>query len=164
MTSSDTPPHTPQPPRAPLVPPDFDVPAPPATDTFRLEPLGPQHNAADHAAWTSSIAHIRATPGFVGRSWPPPEGMTPEANLEDLRRHAEDFTDRTGFTYTVLSLPDEDVIGCVYIYGSRDTPGVTDVRSWVRADHASLDPELHRVVSTWLHHEWPFAHVAYAPR
>ncbi|MFE7712345.1 GNAT family N-acetyltransferase [Streptomyces sp. NPDC057486] len=147
-----------------LVAPDFAVPHPPATDHFRLEPLGPQHNAADHAAWTSSIAHIRANPDFADRSWPPPGGMSLEANLDDLRRHAEDFDRRVGFTYTVLSVPGDDVIGCVYIYGSRQAPGVTDVRSWVRADHASLDTELYRVVSDWLTREWPFDRVAYAPR
>jgi hypothetical protein len=151
-------------PERPLVAPDFDVPPPPATDRFRLEPLGPRHNAADHAAWTSSIDHIRATPGFADRSWPPPEGMTPEANLDDLRKHAEDFDRRVGFTYTVLSVPEGDVIGCVYIYGSRDEPGVIDVRSWVRADHACLDAELHRLVSDWLARQWPFERVAYAPR
>ncbi|MEV5463131.1 GNAT family N-acetyltransferase [Streptomyces sp. NPDC002788] len=148
----------------PLVAPGFAVPQPPTTDRFRLEPLGPQHNAADHAAWTSSIAHIRATPDFAGRSWPPPEGMTLEANLDDLRRHAEDFDRRVGFTYTVLSVPDGDVVGCVYIYGSRHEPGLIDVRSWVRADHASLDAELYDVVSDWLDREWPFERVAYAPR
>lgn len=151
-------------PDQPLVPSDFALPEPPATDRFRLEPLGPRHNAADHAAWTSSIAHIRATPGFTGRSWPPPEGMTLEANLEDLRRHAEDFDRRVGFTYTVLSAPGDDVIGCVYIYGSRHDPNVTDVRSWVSADHAILDAELYRVVSDWVTREWPFKRVAYAPR
>lgn len=151
-------------PDQPLVPSDFALPDPPATDRFRLEPLGPQHNAADHAAWTSSIAHIRATPGFAERSWPPPGGMTLEANLEDLRRHAEDFDRRVGFTYTVLSNPGGDVIGCVYIYGSRHDPNVTDVRSWVSADHATLDAELYRVVSDWVDREWPFKRVAYAPR
>ncbi|MFF3879334.1 GNAT family N-acetyltransferase [Streptomyces sp. NPDC001978] len=151
-------------PEQPLVAPGFALPPPPATDRFRLEPLGPRHNAADRAAWTSSTAHIRATPGFAGRSWPPPEGMTLEANLDDLRRHAEDFERRVGFTYTVLSVPGDDVIGCVYIYGSRHEPGVTDVRSWVRADHAPLDAELHRVVSDWLAREWPFDRIAYAPR
>ncbi|MEU2748581.1 N-acetyltransferase [Streptomyces collinus] len=129
-----------------------------------MEPLGPQHNAADHAAWTSSIAHIRASPDFAGRSWPPEEGMTLEANLGDLRRHAEDFDRRVGFTYSVLSVPDADVVGCVYIYGSRHEPGLIDVRSWVRADHVFLDAELHRVVSDWLEREWPFERVAYAPR
>ncbi|MEW2270143.1 GNAT family N-acetyltransferase [Streptomyces griseofuscus] len=151
-------------PAQPLVAPDFVVPPPPATDRFRLEPLGPQHNAADHAAWTSSIAHIRANPDFPGRSWPPVAGMSLEANLEDLRRHAEDFERRSGFTYTVLSVPGNDVIGCVYIYGSRQDPEVTDVRSWVRASHASLDADLYRIVSDWLEREWPFGRVAYAPR
>ena len=144
--------------------PDFVVPPPPATDRFRLEPLGPQHNAADHAAWTSSIAHIRANPDFAGRSWPPVAGMSLEANLEDLRRHADDFERRSGFTYTVLSVPGNDVIGCVYIYGSRQDPEVTDVRSWVRASHASLDTDLYRVVSDWVEREWPFGRVAYTPR
>jgi hypothetical protein len=31
---------------------------------LRLEPLGPQHNQSDHAAWMSSIEHIRSTPGY----------------------------------------------------------------------------------------------------
>ena len=145
-----------------LVAPSFALPDPPATDRFRLEPLGPQHNFADHAAWT--IAHIRANPDFAGRSWPPPEGMTLEANLDDLRQHAEDFDRRVGFTYTVLSVPGDEVIGCVYVYGSRQEPGVTDVRSWVRADHASLDAEVYLVVSDWLARNWPFERVAYAPR
>ena len=44
-----------------LVPADFAVPAGLTAEEFRLEPLGPQHNAADYAAWTASIAlhHIR---------------------------------------------------------------------------------------------------------
>jgi hypothetical protein len=151
-------------PDQPLVPPDFALPHPPAAERFRLEPLGPRHNASDHAAWTSSIAHIRATPGFAGRSWPPLDGMTLEANLEDLRRHAEDFERRVGFTYTVLSVPEGDVIGCVYIYGSRHEPGVVDVRSWVTAGRAALDAELYGVVSEWVAREWPFERVAYASR
>ncbi|MEU1518811.1 N-acetyltransferase [Streptomyces sp. NPDC005811] len=161
-------------PDVPLVAADFVLPPPPATPAFRLEPLGPRHNAADHAAWTSSIAHIRATPGFAGRAWPPLAGMSPEANLEDLRRHAQDFDERTGFTYTVLSVPEGEVIGCVYIYPSRQdpprqdpplqAPPLPEVRSWVRADHAPLDPELHRTVSAWLRDDWPFDEVIYAPR
>ena len=66
-----------------------------------IEPLDVRHNLADHAAWTSSIAHIRATPGFAGRTWPDAP-MSLEENAGDLARHARDFADRTGFTYTVL--------------------------------------------------------------
>jgi RimJ/RimL family protein N-acetyltransferase len=126
-----------------------------------LRPLGPEHNASDYAAWTSSMDHIRATPGFGSSSWPRP--MTLDENRADLERHAADFEARAGFTYTVL-LPDVDeVIGCVYIYPTEEGDGAL-VNSWVRSDHASLDARLYRVVSTWLAAEWPFSAVTYAPR
>jgi hypothetical protein len=44
--------------------------------------------------------------------------MTLEENLTNLRRHAEDFTRGTGFTFTVLDPSDNAVIGCVYLYPS----------------------------------------------
>jgi len=145
-----------------LVPDDFVVPIELVTDAFRLVPLGPQHNAADHAAWTSSIDHIRATPGFAGRSWPS-EAMTPAQNLADLERHARDFAERAGFTYTVLA-PDGDVIGCVYLYPPRRAGFDVDVRSWVRATHARLDADLYRAVTRWLADAWPFERPDYAVR
>lgn len=70
----------------------FEVPLRLVGEGFRLEPLGPEHNEGDLAAWSGSIAHVRATPGFLG-DWPPLEGMTPEANLADLVRHARDFAE-----------------------------------------------------------------------
>src|ERR1700760_891762 len=85
-----------------FIPDEYVVPLSLTGPGFRLEPLGPQHNDADHAAWTSSIAHIRATPGFPDRNWPPPDGMSLDRNLDDLRRHAADFEARRGFTFTVL--------------------------------------------------------------
>ena len=84
----------------PFVPDDFDVPDGIAGDGFRLTPLGPEHNDADHAAWMSSIDHIRATPGFEEATWPHP--MTLADNLGDLQRHRDDYDQRIGFTYTVL--------------------------------------------------------------
>lgn len=147
---------------APFVPADFVVPQGLSGDGFRLEPLGPRHNEADHAAWTSSIEHIRATPGFEGRGWPPPAGMSLAENLRDLERHAADFAGRTGFTYTVLD-DEGQVIGCVYIYPSRSDERVTDVSSWVRADRRELDGPLHDAVAAWLSSSWPFAQVRYRP-
>ena len=67
-----------------LVPADFAVPTRFATGPFVLEALGPEHNERDHAAWSSSIEHIRATDGFVGGRWPHP--MSLEENLADLRQ------------------------------------------------------------------------------
>ncbi len=85
-----------------FVPVDFDPATSLATHQFHLEPLGPQHNQADHAAWMSSIEHIRSTPGYPDGTWPPPRGMTLKENLSDLRRHADDFTRGAGYTFTVL--------------------------------------------------------------
>jgi hypothetical protein len=151
----------------PFVPVDFAVPAGLVAGEFRLEPLGPQHNAADYAAWTTSIDHIRATPGFAGSTWP--HEMSTADNLGDLQRHARDFAERRGFTYSVLSTEDSEVIGCVYIYPKRGGDGTAGgrhavVHSWVRADRAALDQVLYHVVRAWLDRSWPFDSIDYAAR
>lgn len=147
-----------------FVPEDFAVPDGLIADGFRLEPLGPQHNAADYAAWTTSVDHIRETPGFAGQSWP--REMTLQQNLRDLERHAQDFAERRGFTYTVLDAGTGGVIGCVYIYPARGGPGRQHaaVRSWVRADRAALDPAVYDAVLAWLERDWPFHAIEYAAR
>ena len=124
----------------PFVPTDFVVPLELSGPGFRLVPLRPEHNAADHAAWSGSMEHIRATPGFAGRPWPH-EMPAPEPS----------------------DAP--EVLGCVYIY----PPQVGDaadaaIRSWVRADHAALDAVLYAAVRDWLARDWPFTSVDYAPR
>jgi hypothetical protein len=145
----------------PLVPDHFVVPTELRSTRFRLEPLGPEHNAADHAAWMSSIAHLQATPGFEGRCWPPDEGFSAEENLGDLVVHADEFERRVAFAYSVLDPVSDDVIGCVYIDpGDRD--GNASVRSWVRADVAELDAPLRAAVRDWLTASWPFNEIEYA--
>ena len=141
------------------MPADFDPPRELQRPEFQLVPLGAQHNESDHAAWTSSIAHIRATRGFESGDWPPAEGMSLDANRRDLERHARDFAERTGFTFTVLRPGTEEVIGCVYIYPAKDGGGGARVLSWVRADVAELDGPLREAVSRWLAEAWPFERV-----
>ncbi|MCP3992334.1 MAG: N-acetyltransferase [Actinomycetia bacterium] len=144
----------------PFVPDDFEVPLGLEAERFRLEPLGPEHNERDHEAWMSSIAHIRATPGFPDGKWP--VEMSAEQNLADLVRHAEDFAARTGFTYSVLD--GAEVIGCVYLYPADDDGHDVEALSWVRASQAELDVVLWETVSTWLAEAWPFEHPEYLPR
>jgi RimJ/RimL family protein N-acetyltransferase len=147
---------------ADFVPLDFDVPLTLQTSEFVLEPLGPEHNEQDYDAWTSSMEHIAQTPGFAGGSWP--HEMTQDENRADLQRHADDFRNRKGFTYTVLDPGKRDVIGCVYIYPLPDGDSAASVLSWVRASHANLDAQLWRAVTEWLESDWPFATVEYARR
>jgi len=144
-----------------FVPEDFVVPLHLEAPQFRLEPLGPDHNRSDYDAWSSSLEHIQATPGWAGSSWP--HEMTLEENRADLQRHADDFENRSGFTYTVLD-QSGDVVGCVYIYPAPDESHDAHVSSWVRASRGELDEPLWHAVSDWLAAEWPFEHVDYAVR
>ncbi|MEP7022485.1 MAG: N-acetyltransferase [Actinomycetota bacterium] len=155
---------------AAFVPADFTVPRELVVSPFRLEPLGPEHNAADYAAWMSSIDQISSTPGWIGRDWPDPS-MTAEDNMSDLVGHARDFEQRQGFTYTVTEIGTGETIGCVYIYppGAQKS-GVTEpdapvtgakVTSWVRADRAHLDRALYDTVHAWLLAAWPFETFTY---
>ena len=102
-----------------FVPRDFDIPRRLETPQFVLEPLGPEHNDQDYDAWTSSVDHIHTTPGWEDSTWP--REMSLDENRADLQRHADDFRNRTGFTYTVLDPLGRDVIGCVYIYPLPDS-------------------------------------------
>jgi hypothetical protein len=156
-----------------FVPAGFTVPRELAVPPFRLEPLGPEHNEADYAAWMSSIEQISSTPGWIGRDWPDP-AMTLDDNLSDLVGHARDFENRQGFTYTVTEDGTGETIGCVYIYpagatktgaGEQGAPTTgVKVTSWVRADHAHLDIPLYQAVHAWLVADWPFETFSYQAR
>jgi hypothetical protein len=133
------------------------LPASPSNESFFLEPLGPEHNERDHAAWMSSIEHIHATPGFGGASpsndkWPFP--MSLEANMDDLVMHAREFVQREAFAYSVLDAASDDVIGCVYIDPDDTQRCTATMRCWVRASHAALDELLAATVTQWLRDTW----------
>lgn len=145
-----------------FVPDDFTAPVRLETREFVLEPLAPEHNERDYAAWSSSRDHIHSTPGWEKSKWPDDRDRT--ANLRDLERHAADFRERRGFTYTVLDSASGDVVGCVYIYPAEDAEHDAHVLSWVSADRAELDRPLWERVSAWLDEAWPFAAVDYAVR
>lgn len=149
----------------PIVSPDFSVPQGLTTEHTLLRPLAPEHNSSDYEAWTSSIDHIKATPGFgPPRRWPMAE-MSLEENLKDVELHLQHFGDRVGFTYTVLDRNDpQRVIGCVYIYDDQSGENDAEVRSWVRVDRAELDIEIWTAVTEWLKTSWPFESVLYAAR
>jgi hypothetical protein len=100
----------------------------------------------------------------VGHDWPD-LSMTLQDNMGDLVRHARDFEERQGFTYTVAEAGSGETIGCVYIYPPKAADeGGARVKSWVRADRAELDAALYRTVSDWLARDWPFTAPQYDAR
>jgi hypothetical protein len=129
--------------------------------SFRLEPLGAQHNDRDYAAWMSSIDYIRSQPGFPDGRWP--REMSLAENLSDLERHAEDFAVGRGFTYTVLD-SNAAVVGCLYIYPANDGVHDTRVQSWLRESEAGYDEAFRQAVAEWLVSDaWPFKRPLYEP-
>ena len=146
-----------------LVPAGFIPPVPLATERFRFEVLGPEHNEEDHTAWTQSIEHIKASPGFAGRQWPHAV-ETPAENLASLHRHRDDYDLMRGFAYAVRNPADGHYVGCVYFYPPRTEEFDVDVRSWVRLESADLDKPLHDEVTQWLADCWPWLHPDYARR
>ena len=130
----------------PTVPAD---PRPPRSTTRRSRRLDVQHRPHPHDAQVPYGSWLHQ--------------MLLSDNLRNPERHAQDFAERRGFTYTVLAAGPGEVIGCVYIYPRKDEPGAR-VRSWVLADRAELDAPVYEAVSSWLRTAWPFTSVTYAPR
>ncbi|KAA3640935.1 MAG: N-acetyltransferase [Armatimonadetes bacterium] len=144
-----------------FVPSSFEVPRFYAWSGLHLEPLGAEHNGRDYEAWMSSIDHIRSTPGFSEQEKPNwPVSMTLESNLEDLVRHARDFEERKGFTYSILD--GDDVIGCIYIYPDRAADYDAVISSWVTESRADSDATVREALSTWINALWPFSNAYYA--
>lgn len=136
----------------PFVPHDFVVPERLEGPGFRLEPLGPEHNERDYEAWMSSVRHIRAIPAFSEGGWP--VEMSLEENRSDLIAHARDFEAREGFTYSILD--GDDVIGCMYLYPSREAGHDANMKWWVTENRAEMAATVGPVLDEWLTAAWPF--------
>jgi ribosomal protein S18 acetylase RimI-like enzyme len=128
---------------------------------FRLEPLGPEHNDSDHAAWMSSIEHIRSLPGYPDGQWP--REMSLADNRSDLERHSRDFLECRGFTYTVLD-SSGTVAGCLYIHPAKDGVHDAAVQSWLRKSEEEREAPFRQAVTDWLLTDaWPFDRPLYEP-
>lgn len=100
-----------------------------------LEPPGPRHDTADYAARAAGIGHIRATPGCGRASRPHQISL---ARTYPARGQGPGHPEAGGWHAAV--------------------------RSWVRADHAALDPVLCHAARAWLDRAWLLRSTAYAPR
>ena len=83
-----------------------------------------------------------------------------------MERHQEEFLNREAFAYTVVSLDESRVLGCVYINPSRRADADAEVAMWVRQSEydKGLDAVLFREVRDWIDASWPFDAPAYPGR
>jgi hypothetical protein len=148
-------------------PPDAPVPTELRMPECFLRMLRATDVELDYAAVMASQEMLRAKSG--GR-WPRPD-FTIEENLADLQEHEADFQQRSGFTYTVMTLDETQCLGCVYIYplaallnaAHLPEPGDDEaqVRFWVRPECVAddLDRRLFATLRSWLAEEWDFQRV-----
>ncbi|TES95760.1 MAG: GNAT family N-acetyltransferase [Promethearchaeota archaeon] len=146
----------------PFLPNDFIIPLILETKLYRLRMLCEQDLELDYEAVTSSIEHLKHTFG-PNSNWPS-EDLTLEQNLEDLRRHENEFKNRESFAYTVVSLNEGRCLGCVYIHPLKSYLKVDKdnydavIYTWVRTSELKrgLDEKLYITVKKWLKSYWPF--------
>ena len=140
----------------------FVVPATLETDRFRLRMLSIDDVEKDYEAVMESRELLHAQ---FGGPWPR-EGFTLEENLADLKRHQREFEQREAFAYTVVSLDEARVLGCVYINPSEDENADAEVYMWVRQSEfdKGIDPILFDTMKMWLEETWTFERVKYPGR
>ena len=146
----------------PFVDRDFVIPQQLETDEFRLRMLTVNDVVKDYDAVMSSAEHLKAI--WPDSKWP--GGLTLEQNLIDLGWHQKEFQRRRSFAYTVVTLDETRVIGCVYIDPTRKRGYDAEVALWAResAIGSAADAELYEAVNDWLAQQWPFENVAFPGR
>ena len=147
----------------PIVPDDFQVPQVLETERMRLRPLTMADAERDYAAVMSSEHRLKTVFRENG-DWP--TGLTLDQNVMELGWHQTEFELRTSFAYTVVSLDESRVLGCLYIYPFDKGGYDAHATMWVRADmlDSGLDEHLEATVKAWLEEDWPFDQVAYPGR
>ena len=145
-----------------FVPDYFEIPASLETPRFRLRMLSVSDVEKDYEAVIESRELLHT---MFGGPWPRP-GFTLEENLADLERHQQEFLSRKAFAYTVVSLDETRVLGCVYIEPSETANSDAVVVMWVRQTEYDngLDEILFDKARNWISSDWPFKKVDYPGR
>ena len=147
-----------------LVPTAFFVPESLETPDFRIRKLTFRDARLDYMAVMANIDLIRKT---RGGAWPG-ANLTFEDDQIDLAWHQREFERRSSFAYAVMSLNENECLGCVYLYPPGER-GITtrdadvDVSFWVvqAAYDAGLYESLFDVLQQWLA-GWPFRKIGYS--
>ena len=130
---------------------------------FRARMLTVNDVVKDYDVVMTSIDHLQKS--YASTQWPA-KTLTLEQNLIDLGWHQKEFQRRTSFAYTIVSLDESQVIGCLYINPTTRGDYDANISMWVRASvlDKGLDAILFQSVKQWIAKDWPFKKVAYPGR
>lgn len=147
-----------------FVPAEFTVPDTLENENFRIRMLTVNDVEKDYDAVMTSLDHLQEMFLKVW-NWPTKD-LTLEQDLIDLGWHQKEFQMRQSFAYTVVSIDEHQVLGCVYIDPSYKSGFDAEVYMWVRASEVEngLDAILFGTVEKWISDDWPFDKVAYPGR
>lgn len=148
----------------PFITADFKIPETFQNEHFRIRMLTVNDVVKDYDAVMSSIDHLQGVFG-PNSKWPS-KNLSFEQDLIDLGWHQKEFQIRSSFTYTVVSLDESKVVGCLYIFPTKKGDYNASITMWVRASEVDngLDSILFDSVKKWISEEWPFKKVAYPGR
>lgn len=139
------------------------------TSEFILRPLLVDHVDLDYEAVMEDPAYLRSW----GQGGWPSDDFTLGENLLDLERHQREHSERSAFTFTVLSHSEESCFGCVYItpigvripaseippqHRPEKQQHTGDVCFWIRPSLQTnkLDSRLLAALLQWLRSDWYF--------
>tara|TARA_B100000780_G_scaffold265992_1_gene221882 strand:+ start:1189 stop:1761 length:573 start_codon:yes stop_codon:yes gene_type:complete len=147
-----------------FVPPEFEVPTVLENNFFRIRTLTVNDVVKDYDAVMSSVEHLQGVFG-PNSTWPEAD-LTFEQDLIDLGWHQKEFQNRSTFAYTVVSLDEKRVLGCIYINPTNKGDFDAEITMWVRADvvENGYDVLLFKTVSDWVSQTWPFQNPGYPGR
>ena len=139
----------------PMVPGSFVVPERVDSERFILRKLTVEDAVKDYDAVMSSRQSLRHI-FCAADSWPA-DDMTLQDNIEDLRRHQDEFERRVAFAYTVFAPDNSRCLGCVYVYPWAGPVYDARIFYWVRDSEreAGLDDDLGQFLRNWLARSWP---------
>lgn len=147
-----------------FIPKDFEIPDSLENQYFRIRMLSVNDVEKDYDAVMTSIEHLQGVFGPESK-WPSKD-LTFEQDLNDLEWHQKEFETRSSFAYTIVSLDESQVLGCLYIYPSKKAGFDARIYMWVRESEVEngLDLILYNVVKQWIKDDWPFKNIAYPGR
>lgn len=144
-----------------FLPEDFDVPTLVAGPRFRIRPLTVHDVVKDYDAVMSSREALWAQFGErIG--WPSPD-LTLEQALIDIAWMQKESQLRRSFTYAVLTVDEERMLGRIQILRPRQSGFDAGVLFWIRQDESgsALAAELTAFVREWAVSAWPFKSVCF---
>ena len=130
-----------------------------------LRPIRGEDVDIDYPAMMGSRERLWAK---YGEAWgSPAETITPDADREDLERHAEEIERHETFNYAMLDEGENELLGCVYI----DRPTIAARRARTRSPRggSSTTPRhrprarARRVRAALARGAWGFRSVDYSP-